>query len=344
MKRRLIFLARLAVAVGIFVVIVFSINLHKLMERFTSLNISLCSILFLIAFLDRVLMAFKWNLLLRVRGISISLWQAIRLYFVGNLLGTFTPAGIGGDAYRIVALSRFKNNEIVASSIIVERAIGLIVILLFAMTLLPFSARYLGADSKHVVRIIISASLLIIPAFILSLNPTIVRALARRLTPLLTIINHKTFSKLYRAYAESRLHLTTLHVFTLLTVIEMFLLITINYLAARALDVGVSFTYFLCVMPLLHLLVRLPVSLHAIGIQEGLFVFFIVAAQYSPSDGIAISLLLRMCQVFVVFLPASIMLMSSPLRFYPSTGPIKDTLVHKTYKQNNPNNFSNCVD
>ena len=51
-------------------------------------------------------MILRWILLLRARGIAITTGDAIKLFLVSSFVGSFLPAGIGGDAARAYGLSR----------------------------------------------------------------------------------------------------------------------------------------------------------------------------------------------------------------------------------------------
>jgi len=314
-------LIRSALGFGILAFVFWSIDLRAVVTKFIYIRPTLAFALCFTAIMDRVLMAYKWNLLLRARRISLSLWQAIHLYFVGNLLGTFTPGAIGADAYRISALSRFHKNQVTASTVILERLIGLAVIATFALVALPISAQYIGKGAKSIVWTIMALAILVIIAVLISLRPSIVERIARRFPYMSRISIAKRLRDFYLTYAESRSHSRALLAFTLLTAFEVILLVGISYLAARSLVVNVSFGYFLCIIPLLHILIRLPVSFQGIGIQEGLFAYFLMAGGFSAADGLSISLLLRMAEMISVFLPGAVLLCICPFRLRPSANP-----------------------
>ena len=56
-------------------------------------------------------------------------------------------------------------------------------------------------------------------------------------------------------------------------------------------------------MPLPHLLMRLPVHFNGIGLQEGLFAYFLQRVGYGPAEGLAVSVLLRAVELFAILLP-----------------------------------------
>lgn len=266
---------------------------------------------------DRVLMALKWNGLLRVRGVRIPAARAIQLCYVGNLLGTFTPGAIGGEVYRVAALRSNEDEggapsagrtEVIVASILLERAIGLAVIGVMAAALLPWSARYLGAGSREVIWLVMLGAGAMVGGLVTALRTEWVQRVVRRVPVIRRTRVGARLGDIYSAFAAYRHHPAALVRFVALTALEVLTLIMINYLAARSLGIDPPFTFFLSTMPLVHILIRLPISFEGLGVQEGLFAFFLLQAGFNVEDGVAISLLLRAAFVVMVILPGVVMM------------------------------------
>ena len=61
----------------------------------------------LIAFiLSKLLSAFRLNAYFRNIGIKLPEWQHIKLYWLGMFYNLFLPGSIGGDAYKVMLLTR----------------------------------------------------------------------------------------------------------------------------------------------------------------------------------------------------------------------------------------------
>ena len=165
-------LIRVVIGIVVLAAVCWTVDLKAVSMAFTQLNFGLLIVFCIVVVLDRLLMAYKWNLLARAQRVILSLWQATRLIYVGQLLGTGTPGGIGADAYRIAALAPFKKTPIIISTIVLERFIGMAVIGVFATVTLPFSAQYLGADSTVVVLAVITGSAFIVGGLLVSLRPS----------------------------------------------------------------------------------------------------------------------------------------------------------------------------
>jgi uncharacterized protein (TIRG00374 family) len=72
---------------------------------FTVDPLSLAAVLVLVA-VDRAVMILRWVLLLRASGVPVTTRRAASIFLVSSFVGSFLPAGIGGDAARAWGLSR----------------------------------------------------------------------------------------------------------------------------------------------------------------------------------------------------------------------------------------------
>jgi uncharacterized protein (TIRG00374 family) len=315
--RRLGFWLRLVVGGVLLYLVLRSIDRSALWRILASVEPHWLLLLAGASVFDRVLMALKWNGLLRARGVRISAGRAIRLCYIGNLAGSFTPGAIGGEVYRVAALrpgreeavgSPADRTEIVVASILLERAIGLAVICLFAAALLPWSAEYHGAASSRVIWAVVVGSVALVGGLAVALRPEWMHAIAPRIPFVGRTRIATKLGVVYAAFAAYRRQPGVIVRFVLLTVLEVLAAIVVNYLAARSVGVDPPFLFFLGVMPLIHILVRLPISFEGLGVQEGLFAFFLLQCGFPAEDGVAVSLLLRGLFVAMVLLPAVVLM------------------------------------
>jgi len=311
MKLKISFVIRLSIGLFLMAILFLSVDFSQSIKKLSSVNLFPALLLCGLMLLRRALMASKWNLLLRAQGIWISMWHSLRLYYIGYLLGSFTPGAIGIEAYRVTALSRFHKTQVVISTIVLERFIGLIVISTFAAVGLSFSVNYLGPEVKEIqwmAWIIFFGVVLALFLLLVSLYPPAVESFAQRLSSLPRISLIGRLEEFYYAYTENRTNWLTLLVFTALTVIEAILTISLPYMAAKSLNIDISFGLLICTMPLLLILFRLPVSIDGIGVKEGLYASLFAIAGFSSADGLTVSLLLRLVALLIGHLPACLLL------------------------------------
>jgi len=261
------------------------------------------------ALLNQVFLAFKWYLLLRSRGVAIRLGAAVRLVFVGYFIGIFTPAALGGDVYRVAELSSANNVPAVASTLVLERAVGMFVLAMLSMLALPFWPLLLEDVPRAATLAIILGAVLIVSVSLASLHPGFVKAVVRRLPFGSRALDSRRLQEFYAAYAGSQANRPALIVFAGLTTVHAIARILIVWLGTAALGFQVSVGLFLVVMPAVQMFTRLPLyAFDALGVMEGLLALVMIQAGYSAGDGVALSLLMRFVYYVVFVPPAALML------------------------------------
>ena len=300
---------------GGFLIFVFqSISLGEIVVTLKSTDLTLALGVIIVAWLDRALMAYKWNLLLRPSGLHISHGEAIRLFFIGSLLGTVTPGSIGADAYRVAALAHFRKSGAVISTVILERFIGIAVISSFAAFGILVSLEDVVRESPLLLWVVMIGAIGTTAAVIISFRQECVEGIGRKI-PFIRGSRVATMLRdFYRSYADSRRNPKLLFYFTALTALEALMIVFMHFLAARAVHIEVSFFYFLCVIPLIVVLVRLPISFHGFGVFEGALAYFLVLRGFTVADGISIALFMRVIEIIAIFIPAAIMFWLKPLK------------------------------
>jgi len=79
-------------------------------------------------------MAWRWQRLLRARGVHDTLRRLVRTYFVGYAAGQVLPTSLGGDASRIYETTRRHpgSGGVAAGTVLLERARGGVATLVLA--------------------------------------------------------------------------------------------------------------------------------------------------------------------------------------------------------------------
>ena len=114
-----------------------TVNTTVLRNSLTSLD--LLGLALAILFADLTVTSWRLVMLLRARGFTITLLDALRLSLVGNLFNLVLPAG-GGDVARFyyASANAAGRRAELAAIIVFDRVIGLIALLLLPALLLPF--------------------------------------------------------------------------------------------------------------------------------------------------------------------------------------------------------------
>jgi uncharacterized protein (TIRG00374 family) len=256
--------------------------------------------------IDRILMTFKWTLLLRAQGYRLPLLQGVTIYCTSMVWGLALPATVGADAIRAVMVTkRGFNGTDVVTSIVIERMVGFVLALALGLVSLAIlrnigvlgprfdSALYLG------VAMLIGVTALLVAALNEKLVGTVLARLPRFVRESKVMQYLDRFAAAYRALGSAR---GTIAKFSALTVLEQVFSVVFPWTLAKGLDVDVNLLLLLGVLPISTLISRLPISFDGLGVYEAVFVGLLVLAGISAEAALAIAISGRIIQLFA-FLP-----------------------------------------
>ncbi len=220
-------------------------------------------------------MAWRWQQLLRARGIDDRLSWLTRAYFVAYTAGQLLPTAVGGDAVRIYETARRHTGRggDVAGSVLLERALGGAATLTLAAVgfLLAIGhypvGPYLWIEGAFVIGTIVLA---------VALFSRSVRPLLAKTAPLLRLIRlERPIRAAYEGIHGYRDHPgLLLGVFTLTLAVQTVRVLAI-WFAGKAVGVDLSPRPYYVMGPLLFLVLLVPFSVNGIAVRESFFVSFL---------------------------------------------------------------------
>lgn len=246
----------------------------------------LAAVLALVA-VDRLVMIWRWVLLLRAADVAVTTGQAARIFLISSFVGSFLPAGVGGDAARAWSLSQLTARPGDAlASVVVDRVLG--VLSLAAMGAAGLAAWTPGGVAPaRVVLAVVVLALACVTAF---WGDALLRwalpphrhhgALTRRLLRLADAIAH------YRG------HRGTLATVMGWSIVVQVLRIVQAYGLGLGLGLQVPFAYYLLVMPLGLLMLLVPVSVSGFGVPQGVIVWLLRPMGVPDASAFALSTLI----------------------------------------------------
>lgn len=269
--------------------------------------------------LDRVLMSYKWHLLLACRGIAIGQGEALKAYYLATFAGSFLPSTVGADALRVAAVyNASRSSEEVAASVFLERVLGFVaaaLAALVALALLAGISRAIPAGFTYW-----TLGLLVVMLFMLVLS------LSARSGPLLEKLGLRLekrgrigswAARFLSSYHGYRRHRPTLAWFLVLSLVEQSAPVVGTWLAAKALHVDLSLLQAAAVTPLVFFFARLPVAVSSFGVVEGLYVAFFALVGLNATNSFLLGFLLNL-GVVVTALPGLFLYLTGGLRSAPS--------------------------
>jgi uncharacterized membrane protein YbhN (UPF0104 family) len=278
---------RIAVSLALLLLLVLFVDRSRLAARLGAADPVLMLGVVALATADRLLMAWKWWLLVRSRDVALGLWAAVRAYYLASFAGYFLPMTVGADAVRIGALAGTGRAAVLVASVVLERLIGALAQAVLAglsvatLVTLGLGAR-VGPAERWGLGVI---AVLAFAAFPFSF-PT-ARWVAARLGSSGGWRGAlRALAEQYAGYGAST---GLLCAFFALTLFEGGFPIAIHYTAGRALGLDPGWTFFIATVPLVFLVARLPVSLGGLGFLELSFVSLAGLLGVSWTDAFAIA-------------------------------------------------------
>jgi glycosyltransferase 2 family protein len=226
----------------------------------------------LLVLADRVVMIWRWLLLLRATGTAITTAEAARIFLVSSFVGSFLPAGVGGDAARAYALGRRTSQRGAAvASVAADRILGVMAIALMgAVGVWLYSRTHGDEDIQRLAAAV--AGLVGLGTLAAGWADRWLRLLPERLwhvAPVRLALRVADGLAVYRSTPG-----TLLAVFGLSALVQM-LRILQAYGLGQAIGIDVPFSYYLVFMPIGLLMLLIPVSVSGFGLPQGVIVWLL---------------------------------------------------------------------
>ena len=277
---------RLAITAVILALLARGIDFGASAHAIAAIDLRYLALVLALVACDRMVMIWRWVLLLRSSGVPIGLAQAARVFLVSSFVGSFLPAGVGADAARAYGLAReaVSGSEALAS-VAVDRVLGVISITVMAMIGIiawppaQHDPRYIAA---------ILGMMLASRAFF-SANWWM-----RRLIPE-SLHSHRLIQKLMRlgdALGRYRARRSALATVMLWSLVVQVLRITQAYYLGIGLGMAVPYSYYLLFMPIGLLMLLLPISVSGFGLPQGVIVWLLRPVGVPDPQSFALSTLI----------------------------------------------------
>lgn len=301
MKVKTKFLIQFIISICIIILLLKIVNPVQVIRLLGNIDPWPFMLLLLVITLDRIFMAYKWYLLLKARGVKVSIYDTVRIYYIGTFASFFLPTTIGADLVRVYKLHNEKKDGVkILSSVILERMLGFIASALVASVGILSLIYILKLDLWRFLWISVIIFMSFIFFLIMSFNSHYIFKRLRKGAI------YERLDGLYRAYMDYKDNKMLLVVFIILSSLEQLVPVIANYIAAYAIGLYVPILYFLAIIPIVQLFTKMPISFNGIGINEGLLVYFFSLLGLQKSNAFTIGLVGH----------AAILLSVLPVMFY----------------------------
>ncbi len=308
-KKYVSVVARILVAFGALGLVFWSIEWGQLKDAFSNMNGWVFLGVLAIYVASQVLLAIRWLVLVRAQGIELKLSPAVKLHFMGLFYNNAMPSSVGGDFMRAWYVSKHTDKRMEAAlSVFVDRAMGLLGILLmalFSVVFLLHESDLLVSDPAQVpdspppgvfLKVCLLGSGILVLVLGAGLTNRSFRGWAMRAGPNIWRKIRRLLSKgkdvVSVYWARPMILVVTLG----LTLILQSVTILAFWLLGRDLGIEAGLRYYFVIFPGMWVVGALPISIAGVGVMEGGIAFlFTKWAQVPLAQGTCLSL----CQRFI---------------------------------------------
>jgi len=273
------------------------------MDSFRSLDPIYLVLSVVILIMQALIASLRWNIVLNSLKIAITYLSALKIFSMGLFFNQILPSSIGGDSVRGYLIYK-KGNGVRESikSVLIDRVIGLIILMLIAMIALIASGELIPDSSST------SKILLITLIFPLVLSLVLFLDKFKRFFP-----NWKYIDEIFSILNVIRRQIFSIKPGGYLIVISIIahsMTVLVIYLLSLGMGAGLSLDGAFIIVPISTLVMVLPISISGWGIREGTMIVGMGYLGIAAESALAISLLYGIL-VLLVALPGGFIWMMS---------------------------------
>ncbi len=264
----------------VFFFILWNINWNEMFSLFGKLYLPLLVLVPILEAPIVAIKAFKWNVLLRPYGTSLSLRRAMSLWLIGFFTGIITPGRMGDFLRAYYIKDRLPLGKAVAT-VAADRIIDILVLFVLSLLGLVLFSSYYASDYLNAMILVVSTFLaLFILAFYAFTKKGVASGLLRPLFRSFVPSRYKrkvsnTFHEFYDGFYMLRREMKVIFVSLLLSILSWILTIVKVYILSVATGINLPFVFVACVLPVITLLDVLPISFSGVGTRDvALIIFF----------------------------------------------------------------------
>lgn len=298
MKKRIKTLLKIIISVGLFALILHTVDLKSVAGNFKLLDPRYIPLIVLLFFLNYFVSSIRWKFLLIYRkSEEVSVWYLTALYFMGSFFNNFMPTSIGGDVYKVYRLGKkIENTPAAFSATFMERFTGMMALVIISyfglMKTLNFWIGMLP-ESMLASRFLVGAfKFLVLFGFWIAaaLGFLALKFLAKKIG---------VFKKVYDAMVAYKDHKTVLLNAFITSFAVQVVAILSHFFVLKAIGVDVPIFYALFVFPVIFLTSFIIPSLNGMGVQDFLYIQFFTAVGVSADLALSASIIYHLFRVFV---------------------------------------------
>ncbi len=312
MNKRLFLFFRILLTFLILGIIFYKIDFRKFISIYKNINLAYLLLAIFFYYLAFVFLSLRWKILLIGHSKDFKLSEIFKVYLLGMLVNTISPATLGVDILRgyMISTKIESGKSFAFASVLVDRLMGLFGIFSFV----PFSVLILKGlpNPGRIILLFIFFAFFIILIFYISWTPAFEKLFKRAVSPLSFLKLNERLMKFYDSYKIYSDHKKLLISGYFLTLLLQATFSIQAYFCAKALSLNLSPFVFVFLIPLINSLNFVPVTISGLGVREAGF-YALFSSYFTPESSVSISLLYFISGV-IANLPFGLYLFKSPFK------------------------------
>lgn len=294
-------------SLGVFIYVGAKVDWSAFIKTLSSVSLPWLGSSIVLLTLCSMLGAMRWHVLLSVQQIALPFWRTLSVTFIGIFFNSFLLGSSGGDAVRIYMAAKDSPDKKVESawSVLADRLVGIIALLLAALLILRFLR---AADNPELSRLSdMSGVSLVISGAAALLFFFVPETMLRRLAPSWMDKDNQGFlASSFRAILAHRDHPWQLAHALMLSLMIFVLLVLAGAALARSLSLDIPLATLAIIIPLVFVIISVPVSISGFGVREGAFAFLFGVFKIGGDAYLEKALLFSLFWFFITLLTNSV--------------------------------------
>jgi len=279
----------------LFIYVVISNNPGAIASAFLSISLPWLLLSIALSFCVLFLKGLKWKAVIRLHNLDYPLGSCIKVWATGLFAGIITPGRVGDFIRAFYLRRRLKSFGISLSTVIVDRIIDMVVVLLFAIVGIVLMNYWFG--SSMVSFGLLSVFIIIILALLyLVMKKGVMTLVLRPFFRFLVPAKHKEsaragFHEFYECVGKLKHRKDGLLVVSIFTVLIWLFSILQIYVIGLAIGITFNYLFLLAVMSVVVIIELIPVSVSGLGTRELFLALSLSLIGIGAENAIAFSLL-----------------------------------------------------
>jgi len=277
---------KVVVSMGLLALVISQTDLSAVWDQVARADAVGLLLAFLVVQAGVVLRAGRWMALMRGLGDTSSYATLLYLYYVGAFFNTFLPTGFGGDAIRIYELSQGGSTASAISTVLAERALGLLVQFAVALVVLLFAWHLVPSE---IALLLLAIVVLAFVGTALFMNRGVMAWVASHVPLAKPVLTHPKVQALYASF--HRYPSPSLVQAVCVSLVFTVTLVVSQLLLGRAIGIDLGLAHYAVFVPILSTVLLVPITIGGLGVREGGYVLLFGQAGVPQDQALALSLL-----------------------------------------------------